>query len=200
VGTELRFLEKLYGRLRGVGAGQLDAAERRLGLKLPRALRTYYLKTGATRALHQRHNRLLSPRQLRVADDHLVFYEENQNVVEWGIRVRDLKRADPPVRQGQQHDDHWHWYPEFKSVSEFALAQGAWQAVMGGMRYVANRAGTKRPPKSLGAPVFENAGMKAWLIPGGVAVLAGGDFFAAGVRKRSELFRLGGDIDWDYVS
>ena len=170
----------------GFAARQLDAAERGLGLRLPAAL-------------HQRHDRLLSPRQLTVLDDHLVFYEENQNVVLWGIRVPDLKRADPPVRQGQEHDGHSHWYPEFKSVSEFAQAHGAWQAVMGGMRFVAHRASTKRVPKSLGSPDFESRRMKAWLIPGGLVVLAGGDYLAAGVRKRAALARLG-EIDWDYVS
>lgn len=63
----------------------------------PQALQEWYLLGGSRRDLNAAQNRLLSPAELEVRAEHVVFFVENQNVVRWGIRVSDLGMADPPV-------------------------------------------------------------------------------------------------------
>jgi hypothetical protein len=58
----------------------IQKAEQRLGVRLPQALRDYYLKVGWHR-LNRIHNRRLSPKNIFVDNGCLVFMEENQVVV-----------------------------------------------------------------------------------------------------------------------
>src|SRR5262249_9717031 len=112
----------------------LRAAEARLGVKLPRALWEYYALVGRHQ-LNQAHNRLLSPGALFIARGHLAFMEENQRVVYWGLRCRELGKADPTVLQTGDPEDE-PWYSERVRCSEFLTAMLYWQAAGGGLRYV----------------------------------------------------------------
>jgi len=75
----------------------IRAAESGSDVPFPLALREWYLLGGRRSDLNAALNDLLSPAQLKVRDEHLVFFLENQAVVRWGIRVSDLGMADPPV-------------------------------------------------------------------------------------------------------
>ena len=59
----------------------LRQAEARLGVRIPEALRVYYRVAGRAADLNQVHNRLRSPEEIVLEDDHLVFMDENQEVV-----------------------------------------------------------------------------------------------------------------------
>lgn len=83
----------------------LRAAEQRLGVKLPEALRDAYLPFGRRADLTALQGPLLPPDRLRV--DHLapviVFRVENEHCAEWGVAAGDLWNAeDPPVYVRQQ--------------------------------------------------------------------------------------------------
>jgi len=65
----------------------IEAAEVRLGVNLPAPLREYYLSVGRHK-INSAHNRLLPPDALEVSQGRLVFMEENQCVVFWGVRSR----------------------------------------------------------------------------------------------------------------
>jgi hypothetical protein len=67
----------------GLAAGFTMAAERKLSLTIPTALREYYSVAGRL-PLDKEHNRLYRPGKLRVLEGKLVFMEENQCVVEDG--------------------------------------------------------------------------------------------------------------------
>ncbi|WP_337662266.1 MULTISPECIES: hypothetical protein [Actinoalloteichus] len=83
----------------GCPADELDAAERRLGLPLPAALREFYGLLGRRTDVTSAQDTLLPPDRLHV-DEHgglLVFREENQDTARWGVAVDQLAAADPPV-------------------------------------------------------------------------------------------------------
>jgi hypothetical protein len=81
----------------GSDASELDAAEARLGLRLPAALREAYRLLGRRDDLCRNQDRLLPPEELHVREDALVCVEENQGAAHWGIRLGDLGTDDPPV-------------------------------------------------------------------------------------------------------
>lgn len=102
-----------WGRPLGDGDGwdpaAVDAAERRLGLALPAALREAYLLFGRRDDLTSNQDRLLPPDELYVQDGALVYREENQGCAFWGIPLADLEReataGDDAVGAGAAGDD-----------------------------------------------------------------------------------------------
>jgi hypothetical protein len=88
---------------------RLDAAESRLGLRLPVALREWYLRLGCSGDVWSVQDTFLTPEGLRVQDDLLVFYVENQTVWYMGVRLDDLDSDDPPV-----------------AIDEEGLGEGTW--------------------------------------------------------------------------
>ncbi|MFF5932082.1 SMI1/KNR4 family protein [Streptomyces sp. NPDC012508] len=83
----------------GWAEGDLGAAEERLGLRLPAALREAYLLFGRRQDLTSNHDVLLAPAELfvDVAEEALVFRHENQGAASWGILLDSLQDDDPAV-------------------------------------------------------------------------------------------------------
>lgn len=77
----------------------LDAAEERMGLQLPTALREAYLLFGRRQDLASNHDVLLGPAELYVddANEALVFRHENQGAATWGVLLDSLQDDDPAV-------------------------------------------------------------------------------------------------------
>ncbi|HKB37205.1 MAG TPA: hypothetical protein VKD72_12185, partial [Gemmataceae bacterium] len=118
----------------GVPEPEITAAGHRLGVRLPGALREYYLIAGRFEQLNGAHNRLLTPHDWFADAGKLVFMEENQKVVFWGIPNGDVPDDDPPVLQGVNVPNHpIEWHPEHGCCSEFLLLMLHWQACCGGM-------------------------------------------------------------------
>jgi hypothetical protein len=116
----------------GYSSGSVERAEARLGIRLPAPLRDYYLKVGRHK-INRVHNRLWPPEALEISQGRLVFMEENQGVVFWGVRSRS-EAADPLVYQTTELDDG-EWVAESK-CSQFLPAMLCWQAVGGGLPYI----------------------------------------------------------------
>jgi hypothetical protein len=72
----------------------IAANEKRLGVRLPEALRTYYEVAGNMRRLNEAYNRLLPPERWRIDRNMLVFLVENQGVVRWGVAATRSRRID----------------------------------------------------------------------------------------------------------
>ncbi|NUS17695.1 MAG: SMI1/KNR4 family protein [Streptomyces sp.] len=92
----------------GCGAGELDAAEARLGFALPAALREGYALLGRRADLTQHQDPLVPPRGLYVDDalgGVLVFRRENQDCAAWAVPLARLRQDDPPVLV----EVHWGW-------------------------------------------------------------------------------------------
>ncbi|MEU8941652.1 SMI1/KNR4 family protein [Streptomyces goshikiensis] len=83
----------------GWAEADLVAAEERLGVRLPAALREAYLLFGRRRDLTSNHDVLLGPSELYVDDakEALVFRHENQGAASWGILLDSLQDDDPAV-------------------------------------------------------------------------------------------------------
>ncbi len=113
----------------------LDAAGERLGVKVPAALRDYYLVAGRERRFNTSLNRLLSTSDWTIDKKRLIFMEENQSVVCWGVSIRNPDSDDPPVSQGIDDDESFTWHPEHRKCSVFLAVMLHYQAVSGGCRY-----------------------------------------------------------------
>jgi enamine deaminase RidA (YjgF/YER057c/UK114 family) len=108
-----------------VPEARLRRAERRLGFRLPDALRDYLALAGLAKE-NREHNRLFRPEELAVEDGYLLFMEENQAVVHWGVPVGLLEKSDPEVWQ-RVNGDRPEWYSEEMRFSEFMIKNLAWQ-------------------------------------------------------------------------
>ncbi len=214
----LEWIARLYGpftEAHRLEATALATAEAQLGVKLPRALREYYRVTGGHPTLNRSHNRLVEPSHIDFVvgtegEQALVFYEENQEVVVWGILRDDLSLEDPPVRQCRvDANGIWSFWPEAASVSELVCAQAAWNAVQGALPYVGVKSAESdegelaRVRAELGLPDFQSAGLDAWLLAGGVFVMA--DTTYAGIATHSResfdaLLDRFAEVEWDYTT
>ncbi len=106
--TYRQIAEELYGDdlpKSGIPSSVMSDEEVRLGIPLPPALREYYEILGTFQRLNTAQDQLLSPAELIIADNVLVFLNENQGVFAWGVRVCDLAEADPLVWQSA--DTEW---------------------------------------------------------------------------------------------
>ncbi|QDY77314.1 SMI1/KNR4 family protein [Streptomyces qinzhouensis] len=83
----------------GCGAEEIAAAEERLGLRLPAALKEAYALLGRRPDLTDNHDvlRPLAELELDEAGEALVFRDENQGACRWGIPLAEAGLDDPPV-------------------------------------------------------------------------------------------------------
>ena len=86
---------------------------------LPEVLSAYYLELGRHEALNETYNQLLPPDQVRDYVDYLVFFEENQQVVEWAVRKADTDQPDPPG--WVTPDEGATWFLDADSVTHFLM-------------------------------------------------------------------------------
>ena len=124
--------EKLFGGFTpadGLSEIELARVEARLGIKLPATLRTFYLLVGNNKVITRAHNRFMRPRSLSMYNNALVFLEQNQKVMFWGILRDDLIIYDPAVHQGNPEETEW--YPDGDFLSAFLLGIVGWQAANG---------------------------------------------------------------------
>ena len=122
-----RHLGRAPKRGDGVAKASVATCERRLGVRLPPAVRDSYLMAGRLRSLNATHHRLLAPEALRVEDGHLWFMEENQAVAHWGLPVKRLAEDDPVVYQRATVAGA-KWYSERMRFSTFLARLYDWQA------------------------------------------------------------------------
>ncbi len=122
-----RVLERDLIEADGTPEDALAQAESRLGLRLPVALREYFLLAGSADDANRMHNMLFRPDEFVVEDGYLVFMEENQAVVHWGIPVDHLGEPDPDVWQRVNGLERV-WYSEELPFSSFMIENLTWQA------------------------------------------------------------------------
>ncbi|MEU6227980.1 SMI1/KNR4 family protein [Streptomyces sp. NPDC047042] len=116
----------------GCDDDEITAAENRLGISLPEALRDYYAAAGRHPELmgtggHEHTFRLSAPRHLSIEDGHLVFCGENQWPTRWSVRPDDVGRPDPRVHGRAEPGKKW--YSEARRLSAFLLHVAGRQAV-----------------------------------------------------------------------
>ncbi len=116
----------------GFTDAELDAAERRLGLRLPAALREAYRLFGRRADLTSSHDVLLTPDELHVLDGALVYRAENQGCAHWGVPLDELGREDPPtvVRPDLADKSQERWEPWEERFSTAAAAMALMEKLL----------------------------------------------------------------------
>ena len=122
-----RVLERRLLETDGTLEDELIRAESRLGFFLPVAVREYFLIAGNVDDANRIHNVLFRPDEFIVEGGYLVFMEENQAVVHWGIPVDHLNEPDPEVWQ-RVNGPEPAWYSEELPFSSFMIGNLAWQS------------------------------------------------------------------------
>jgi hypothetical protein len=102
----------------GWNRADLTAAEDQLGVRIPEAVKEALSLFGKRPDLTSNHDRLLTPAELRLDGDVLVFRDENQWVTAWGTV---LDGDDPEVLVKldlvNKADERWDpWLPKFSTA------------------------------------------------------------------------------------
>jgi hypothetical protein len=109
----------------GYDEATLQAAEARLGVRLPATLRTFYLAWGRRRDLTRLNDPLLSPDALLLRSDTVLVGVENQCAYDWGVPREALEEANPPVVAkdftvgGWQDESELPWTRSHDHLSSF---------------------------------------------------------------------------------
>jgi hypothetical protein len=117
----------------GWAEADLHAAEQRLGLQLPAAIREAYALLGRRQDLTSVQDRLLDPDQLEVdlTGEVLIYRVENQSVALWGVPLAAMAQTDPPVVMARNFEDvGWEPFLERFSVAcvEMVLSESLFSA------------------------------------------------------------------------
>jgi hypothetical protein len=122
----------------GVADAELDAAEARLGIRLPVAVREGYRLLGRRTDLTSGNGTLWQPDELEYDADSavLVFRAAHQNVAFFGVSVADPGRADPPTLMYETLADKAaeSWTPFLDRFSLCCVDMVLWESVEAGER------------------------------------------------------------------
>jgi hypothetical protein len=134
----VRTFEKTYASLGrrltsrdAMPLSRIRAAEKRLGCLVPKALRDYCSVAGNETDFNTIFNRLLPPDEWFIDHQRLVFMEENQAVVLWGVPAMSRESDDPAVYQGV-NDSEIKWFKEHQRCSVFLKVMLHWHGAFGG--------------------------------------------------------------------
>jgi hypothetical protein len=120
----------------GSTRADLDDAERRLGVRLPAAVREAYLLLGRRPDLTSVNGTLLTPDMLDYDPDNqvLVFRAAHQGVALFGVSLTDPADDDPPVLYcaSLMDKDRERWEPFFDRFSLACVDMLLWEAVEAG--------------------------------------------------------------------
>jgi hypothetical protein len=130
-GFVVRYLDRPWTAADGLPETDIKKAEARLRITLPSALRSFYLSVGAVADLCSIHNVIFPPKDLVFEDGYLMFMDENQSVVSWGLK--DLKKADPEA--WQRNNSYEKWYSEQKTFIELLTSMFDWYKELGVWRF-----------------------------------------------------------------
>lgn len=121
------------GKRDGISEAAIKKAEKKAGVAIPPSLRYYYLVAGKEKTLNTIFNVLLPPENWDVHRGKLVFMEENQCVVVWGVSLKDKHAKDPKVFQSARVDDELKgWYDQRNTCSQFLVFMLHLQSAYGG--------------------------------------------------------------------
>jgi len=127
------FIKSLFHVVEDIGFNdnEIEAAEKKWGI-LPGVLKDYYKQLGKHDRINKSQNYLREPKSLYESGNYVIFYIENQGAAEWGIKIEDLCKEDPPVYCRLAADKY---ALETDNLMEFFNAMTLFQAASWGMTY-----------------------------------------------------------------
>lgn len=105
----------------GIGQAAVDERLIECGIDIPDALRDYYAVAGYL-WINSARNRLRPIEELEWYEDWLVFMDDEQGLISWGIHKDDLNTPDPFVWQGVL-EERIAWLKANITVSQFLVEQ-----------------------------------------------------------------------------
>jgi hypothetical protein len=217
-------IEEIYGAFGvadAVPAGELRDAEKRLGLRLPVSLETFYRRAGRSGALHGSLGMLVPPVELEVDREHVVFCRADEGAPCWGIEKAWLGLDDPPVDVGYGALGEEPWEREGGSTICFLFMIAVWNGINGELPVSANVSSVVvagYEPKStvelarrvsiaadrLGRRFAVSGAASVWIVRGCVLAIEG-DFIGLAGRDLSEFLAVNAALgfrenEWDYFS
>lgn len=174
-----KLMDRKLSERDGLAEEAIVAAEKRLNTTLPTALREIYLHAGKVPMLMDAFQHFYTPKDLKLESGCLVFMEENQGVILWGIKEHDLDNEDPEVFQVNP-DDLTETYSEEKPLSEFLRIILYYQAAQGGYPYggwLYDYKTTLPVIKKRWDNVVSDNGLNIWWQPGKIIFQLEGDEF-----------------------
>lgn len=118
--------EKILGRKldasEGISNDAIASAESKLGVTLPADLREFYQTVGKINLFTDAFEFFAKPKQIYIKANKLIFLEENQAVLSWGLDLNSLKKKDITVYQSPNAgdpDNEVVWYAESLSLTKF---------------------------------------------------------------------------------
>lgn len=124
-----KYLSRPWRRSDGFSLKSLREAELRLGIKLPQSLRDLYQSMGRVDALCKAHNVIRQPDQLVLEEGYLIFMDENQDVVTWGLPEGSVD-VDPIVWQ-RNNTPPTEWFSEKKPLTRLLAEMFEWYCEIG---------------------------------------------------------------------
>jgi hypothetical protein len=155
---------------------EIEKVRGKVGGAIPEILESYYRLAGNS-WVNSAYQRLVPSEEIVVVDRGIVFAEECQRIVAWGISSQDLGEPDPPVLQVDAKNKVW--YSDSKRLSSFLLKFACWQAVGGVMPYIRRyevsdgarkRISARLRRADLDSPDYSHP-LRAYYLPGLVACL-----------------------------
>ena len=103
----------------GLGEESVQVRLAQRDLRIPQALFDYYSVAGY-HWVNKKQNRLRPLEELDWYRDWLIFMDDDQGLVSWGIQRQDLSSSDPVVWQGILGEEI-DWFQEDLTLSEFFI-------------------------------------------------------------------------------
>jgi hypothetical protein len=125
-----------------VSSSCLSEAAKSLGITIPTALADYYAVAGNEKQFNQAFNLMMPINDWYIDKKHLVFLEENQAGMLWGVTTDNPENDAPPVSQSVNLDE-LQWFEDHQHCSQFIAVILHFQAVAGGLDH---RAYAPEPP------------------------------------------------------
>lgn len=119
----------------GYDEAEVAEAEARLGLRLPRVLREFYLLAGRREDVTRRWTQPVPPGFLAVADHALVVTDHDPNFPLSGLLVGELGHDDPSVVHAEGPERPLAWAPDHERLSTWFVSMLYWVAVHGGLPF-----------------------------------------------------------------
>lgn len=185
----------------GFTDAELDTAERRLGLRLPVALREAYRLFGRRADLTSSQDVLLTPDELHVLDGALVYRAENQGCAHWGVLLDDLGREDPPTvgRLDLADKSQERWEPWEERFSTAAAAMAMMEKLLEDHELTDFLDGAEEPPDGLRELPALGRDLRWYQGPEVLVGVAGGAWVVARARTPQALEALYGAVPGDWL-
>jgi hypothetical protein len=103
----------------GLGEESVEDRLAQRGLQIPKALFDYYSVAGY-HWINRERNRLRPIEELDWYEELLVFMDDDQGIVSWGIHKQDLSNPDPVVWQGVLGEET-DWLQDTSTLSRFLI-------------------------------------------------------------------------------